>query len=184
MKGFMEIIMLNSHRQCEYGTDKAIYHSYGKFYEELMQLLRKKEFPSILEIGVCTGAFLHAVREFIPNAIIEGLDTDTSRFQYPYDRIHIRQGNSLDPREARGVFYDLIIDDGSHVLKDQVQTFRNFAPLIKSQGFYVVEDIISDDSRSVFEALAKEYNMTLVWHDFSSISTIPDDRLALFIRYD
>jgi hypothetical protein len=178
---FVEIVKRNSNRKCEYGTDKVCYHSYGDFYESLIKIISTRDDPSILEIGVCTGAFLHALREFMPHAILEGLDIDTSKFLFPNDRIFIRQGNSLDSKEAKGQ-YDLIIDDGMHTLENQVQTFRNFAPLVKNNGFYVVEDIITNNSKHVFQDLAHEYNMILVWEDFSSTSSIPDDRLAFFIR--
>ena len=38
-------------------------------------------------------------------------------------------------------FFDFIIDDGSHEIRDQVQTFCNFYPKLKENGLYVVEDI-------------------------------------------
>ena len=38
-------------------------------------------------------------------------------------------------------FFDFIIDDGSHEIRDQIQTFCNFYPKLKENGVYVIEDI-------------------------------------------
>lgn len=37
--------------------------------------------------------------------------------------------------------FDIIIDDGSHILQDQVKTFNLMKPLMNPGGIYVIEDV-------------------------------------------
>jgi hypothetical protein len=45
-----------------------------------------------------------------------------------------------DIMERRGPF-DIIIDDGSHVVSHMIESFRMLYPLMRPDGFYVVEDV-------------------------------------------
>jgi hypothetical protein len=38
------------------------------------------------------------------------------------------------------MFFDIIIDDGSHKLKDMLSSFKFFFDNLKSGGFYIIED--------------------------------------------
>lgn len=38
-------------------------------------------------------------------------------------------------------FFDIIIDDGSHVSSDIIRTFALYFPKLKSGGTYIIEDL-------------------------------------------
>jgi cephalosporin hydroxylase len=56
--------------------------------------------------------------------------------------------DSTDPKQVDQLMsrlnyqkFDIIIDDGSHIMENQFKTLRNFYPFLKSGGIYVVEDV-------------------------------------------
>lgn len=183
-------------RLCElaekYGSDKtAKYrHPYTPFYDEL---LRGREVKRVLEIGigtpVCmnpfvngykTGASLYMWSEYFPQAEIWGLDNDMSAL-FDDGNIHTRycdQSNVeslVNVAQILGGFFDLIIDDGSHVLEHQALTANTLAPILLSKtGVYVIEDVM----------FPRELSARLRWGpqvEVFDIERTPDDRL--FILY-
>ena len=58
-------------------------------------------------------------------------------------RIVLIEGNATQPecidRGISGV--DIVIDDGSHILDEQLSSFLAIAPRLKSGGLYIIEDI-------------------------------------------
>ncbi len=42
--------------------------------------------------------------------------------------------------------FDIIIDDGSHILQDQIKTFHLLKKLMKKNGIYVIEDVNNIDT--------------------------------------
>jgi|SRR6266850_1288043 len=145
-------------RLCElalkYGTDKTPYwnnctgHCYTPFYEDL---LRGREIKNILEIGICTGASLRMWEEYFPEAKIWGIDIDPNVL-FDTDRIKTFQCDAGDEddlmkfEESVGLDWadfdlDLIIDDGSHLVKDQIIAARWMIPTLSEKGLYVIEDV-------------------------------------------
>ena len=84
-------------------------------------------------------------REFFPNATIYGVDiVDKSMFlsdekikTITYDATK----KDIIDKFLKGIEFDIIIDDGSHIMKDQQVSFSNLFPLVKPGGFYCIEDI-------------------------------------------
>ena len=105
---------------------------------------------SVLEIGINKGCGLRMWREFFPNAIITGLDIDHAcllneeriqSFVCDQGDAHAL-GNVLQKAQAHP--FDIIIDDGSHNMMDQVASLNVLAPLLTDIGIYVIEDIPRD----------------------------------------
>ena len=42
--------------------------------------------------------------------------------------------------DTQNTCFDIIIDDGSHILSDILKCFNNYFTLIKPGGFYIIED--------------------------------------------
>lgn len=110
-------------------------HSYGSFYDELFS----HNPTDILEVGVHFGRSIRAWCEAFPNAKVDGIDNDPifqgdkpTNFNYIIDDV---KNVKLD-RE-----YDIIIDDGSHLIKDQMWVAHYFPPFLKKGGKLVIEDI-------------------------------------------
>jgi trans-aconitate methyltransferase len=126
-----------------YDTDKNTGHSYGHVYEELLAPIREVA-TAVLEIGIWTGGSLRAWKEYFPRASIYGIDSDPSRL-FAEERIITLQVHQADWDRLRPVVevltFDLIIDDGSHLLTDQVMSLFYLWPHLRPNGLYVIEDI-------------------------------------------
>lgn len=89
-----------------------------------------------------------------PYGATERLVNYQARFGCEYDRtmwrhsrVHLTLGvDASDPRQLARVRLptnvDVIIDDGSHRLRDQEATMRSLWPLLRPGGYYVVEDVL------------------------------------------
>ena len=59
--------------------------------------------------------------------------------------------------------FDIIIDDGDHRWRSQLQTAINIFPTLKDDGVYIIEDI--EDIVELEKALADELNLHIKMHD-------------------
>jgi 8-demethyl-8-alpha-L-rhamnosyltetracenomycin-C 2'-O-methyltransferase len=127
-----------------YPTDKNTGHRYGPVYEELLAPIRDQAW-AVLEIGVARGGSLRVWRDYFPKATVVGLDIDPSA-RFIDDRIVCVTGDQAAPYIVRQVGdnygpFDLIVDDGSHKIGDQMTSLLNLWEHLAADGVYVVEDI-------------------------------------------
>lgn len=121
--------------------------SYLKYYDALFQSRRDQEI-SLLEIGVQNGGSLETWAEYFEFAkILVGCDIDPKCGSLAYDdprvRVVVGDANSQSAfNEINAVCpsFDVIIDDGSHISTDIINSFINYFPMLKPGGLYVVED--------------------------------------------
>lgn len=127
----------------KYKTDKADPHYFTAFYDRHFKSLRE-QVTNVLEIGVYEGGSLRMWQDYFANASIFGIDV---REDYLFDDERIK--TFLVGQEDYGkihetftdVKFDIIVDDGNHLPHAQVDTFLNIKDMVKSGGFYVVEDL-------------------------------------------
>ncbi|MEM7045707.1 MAG: class I SAM-dependent methyltransferase, partial [Pseudomonadota bacterium] len=97
----------------------------------------------VLEIGVEAGTSLRMWADYFPNAEIVGFDIDPRCKIHETDRIKVIIGDQTkedDLRRMPGAF-DIIIDDGLHTQKAQMETFAFlYREKMSRRGIYVVED--------------------------------------------
>ncbi len=142
----------------EFGSDKDTRHSYGEIY---FDLLREKETPRVLEIGVgsvndfpyaglSAGGGLQAFRKKFPNSEIIGLDIDPESIEiirglgfegYLADQTSNGSLISVKSELSRFGKFDLIIDDGFHDPHANIRTLKVLFDLVADDGAYVVEDV-------------------------------------------
>jgi hypothetical protein len=148
-----------------YGTDKDA-HGYTSMYHTLFDHLKKKPI-TVLEIGIGTmipnvhssmvgysapgykpGGSLRAWRDYFVNATIHGVDIQADTQFTDEPRIITHLCNSTDKTKVDelmqslgNITFDIIIDDGSHIDKNQIKTLTNFYPYLKDGGIYIIEDI-------------------------------------------
>jgi len=121
--------------------------SYLQEYERILAGLRDTD-VRILELGVSSGASLLLWRDYLPNAIIVGIDIEKMPEKIAnQDRIHFLQGSQDDPltlekaAQIAGGAFDLIVDDASHLGHLTKRSFTYLFPkLLKPGGIYVIED--------------------------------------------
>lgn len=138
MKSLDEIALL-----C--GTDKSSdHHNYCVKYEKYLPFERDDKL-NILEIGVQKGQSLRMWKEYYSNSTVVGVDIDVSCTKFNDHRINIEIGNQIDVAFLKNViekyqYFDLVIDDGSHINSDVIFSFEHLFPAIKTHGIYIVED--------------------------------------------
>ncbi|MDY0882649.1 SAM-dependent methyltransferase [Dongia soli] len=123
-------------------TDKGtIKHHYTRHYETYFSPLRQRPGVSLMEIGVACGSSLKMWSKYFVNAQVTGVDIREECKQlckrYPNISIYIADAS----KKAIDGQFDIIIDDGSHVSRDIVDTFRLNWPNLKPSGIYVIEDL-------------------------------------------
>lgn len=158
-----------------YKTDKLTHHSYGSVYADILTPAFTHKALSVLEIGVLQGESLKAWADIFPHATILGVDIEPVEIIPSNPRIRTYQTDAGDYKlmsEFRNQFvFDLVIDDGSHDINDQLAALFALWPGVKSGGYYVIEDIFSK-YLPVFE------NMPCDLHEGSQF--IIADNIAVF----
>ncbi len=128
------------------GSDK--WTSYFATYDDHFYRYRRKPI-TLLEIGVQNGGSLEIWGKYFKSATrILGCDIDEKcrelAFQDDRIAVFIGDANSVETREAilaDTATFDIIVDDGSHMVSDVIQSFALYFPSIKPGGAYVVEDL-------------------------------------------
>jgi len=118
--------------------------SYLDVYEDHFDSI-KESATCILELGVLHGRSLKTWRDYFINAQIWGIDIDPTANQNYGERINIVTGNQVYKSDldkiAEGKQFDVIIDDGSHLVDHIIGSFEILWPKVKSKGFYCIEDL-------------------------------------------
>ena len=141
-----------------YKTDKAKFiekdntegHGFSEFYEKHFSKLKDKKLK-ILEIGSYSGASAAAFVKYFPNSNIYCLDINLTKFIYQSNQIFpfgiditnykmVEKFLKTIDFKKKISFFDIVIDDGSHILSHQLKSLNYFFKLVKKGGYYVVED--------------------------------------------
>ena len=141
-----------------YGSDKAeIFkktnqqgHGFSGFYERKLEKF-KNEKINILEIGSYAGSSAAAFVKYLPNAQVFCFDINISNFKYKSKNIHVFGADINNEKKIEQILnkifndykfekFDLIIDDGSHNLKDILIAFKLFFKNLKKGSLYIIED--------------------------------------------
>jgi len=137
---------------CKYGVDKKIGDGCHGYVETYYNLLRDNRdiVKKVMEIGVWKGGSLKMWQDFFPLAQIYGLDNH-KELLFEADRIKCffveqkEEATLFKVIEDIGKDFDLIVDDGSHEIEDQLLSFKIFFPIIKKDGIYVIEDVFVEN---------------------------------------
>ncbi len=153
----------------KYDTDKCpqLKHTYTPFYYELLKD-KRKSINKVLEIGVgpylgrrrgkIMGASLYMWRDFFPNAMIYGADIKPETiFEDDRIRAYLCDASKKEDLERlveyTGSDIDILIDDASHELQDQILTCQTLMPLLKKDVVYIIEDVVF--SKKLIKALGE-----------------------------
>lgn len=121
---------------------------FSKIYDQYFY--NKNDVLKIVEIGVENGNSLKMWETYFPNAKIYGIDIN-DKSQYNTERIKTFKANQGNRNELKGVFesigsdIDIIIDDGSHVIKHQLITMGISFRYLKKHGMLFIEDLHTSD---------------------------------------
>jgi hypothetical protein len=147
--------------------DKGTTHSYIEVYEELLTPYRQTA-SNVLEIGILGGQSLKMWEQYFDKAIVYGVDCSETPLNGMFDlRPMIDAGHQIKIIDAtdekaikkafKGIKFDVVIDDASHVLEAQIKTYNLLKPYLNPNAIYIIEDIQDiDKSRWVFESMGAQ----------------------------
>lgn len=147
-------------------TDKSRHSykgmSYLNIYERHFEK-RRESVKCFVEIGVLNGASLKMWEEYFPNATIYGIDIEPNCKQYESGRIKILIGDQNDNEFLKSVSeqigeIDILLDDGSHITRHQINTFNHLYKNISKNGYYAIEDL-----RNSYEEFNEKYDLRQIW---------------------
>lgn len=130
----------------------AKHSNYFDIYEALLKPYLNKKIV-LVEIGVAAGGSLYMWKNYFEahnkngNQIrIIGVDIDPSVSELVEDGFEIYIGDQANPKFWSAFFsevgkIDVLIDDGGHDNKQQIQTLVNSYSMINDGGIIIIEDI-------------------------------------------
>ena len=180
-----------------YGSDKANFfkkgdrqgHGYSNFYVNHLEHLRNKKI-NILEIGSYAGASAAAFTKYFPNANIFCFDVNISNFIYMSKKINVYGVDINNKKKIKKILqkifithkfnsFDLIIDDGSHNLKDILLSLNLFFKNLNDNGIFVIEDFMHPNyyeyNRNVEHILVDEFLKNIKNKKFSKSSLVNEE---------
>jgi len=129
--------------------DKGSVHSYIDHYERLLAPYRNG--CTFLEIGINQGHSLKMFSEYFFNSHVIGVDIWEGSANYFKDKFYncqviIGDATTKLP-ELENIMFDVVIDDGSHWVDDQVKSFQILSKQMNKGGIYIIEDILDLESQ-------------------------------------
>lgn len=150
-------------------TDRGGWRGYDRVYSHYLSQSKDKPLD-ICEIGVHSGYGLLSWARYFKNANITGIELKYDFLKLyqkilkdheEYTRVNIKFFNSTDNAawdyHMDGMF-DVIIDDGSHLPMDQLNTFKNSFRFLRKNGYYFIEDISARYINPTYSVLIKYLN--------------------------
>lgn len=130
----------------KYGSDKL--DGYLEIYKPILDSFPTNIGLHLLELGVDRGGSLRFWKDYMPEAIITGVDSDITRVINRDDSIHLYQGDQTDVAFLSQCAamtapdgWDIIIDDASHIgLATKISFWHLFENHLKPGGYYFIED--------------------------------------------
>lgn len=149
MKTLKEIFAkIGNHTGVDIGcNDKDGIHTYVDTYDKLFKPFQKG--CSIMEIGLALGNSIDLFDEYFDNSYITGVDISVvfTRDKYRNDVEIIEADATIIAflETIKHKKFDIIIDDGSHMTIDQLNTFKMLKGKVNKGGIYIIEDILALD---------------------------------------
>lgn len=133
-------------QQYNFNTDKDSVHSYLEYYDTIFSVYKDKDI-NLLEIGIDKGGSLLLWNKyFTPNSNIYGMDVymqpsivdihHLSNVTVMYKNAYKVLDNFLSP-----IKFDIIIEDGTHYLCDQIVAFDLYKSKLTKGGIFIIEDL-------------------------------------------
>jgi 23S rRNA U2552 (ribose-2'-O)-methylase RlmE/FtsJ len=128
-----------------------------------------------LEIGVSKGGSMQMWRKYFgKEAVIFGIDIEKNCLEFQGINGEVRIGSQDDPdflnsvvAEMGGV--DVILDDGSHVMKHIMTSLSCLLPQLEDGGIYMIEDLHTAYWRNFGGGLRSKMNF------FNIVRSLTDD---------
>lgn len=119
---------------------------YFEIYDHHFSRYRDKP-VNILEIGIFHGGSIQLWKDYFgPQATIYAVDVDPRCKQFEEENVRVFIGDQADRDFLRKLKEeiprpDILIDDGGHLMHQQITTFEELYPFVADDGIYLCEDI-------------------------------------------
>jgi hypothetical protein len=129
------------------------WHHYIPYYDRYFSSFRQSP-VRFLEIGVFRGGSLAMWRKYFgEKAVIFGVDSDPNCAALNGQSGQVRIGSQDDPDFLNQVIdemggIDIVLDDGSHKTRHQINSLKVLFPRMSQGGIYMVEDLHTSYWRS------------------------------------
>jgi len=165
-----------------YMTDKHSTHHYFTIYDPLFKPFQDKEI-GLFEVGTNTGGSTILWDKYFthPDTRIRSIDIlDVPESHKDYSSrvsLYIADINYLTPEYFKDFPVDIAIDDGSHILSEQVAFIKLLYPIVRKGGMLIIEDVNTIDKTT--EAM-KELGYPFYIVDLNHIDNWWDSVLFIF----
>ena len=133
----------NSFLKAGLKTDKITHHGYHRIYPWFLEHYKSKGDLKMLEIGADEMGSVFLWLDYFPGIKLTIADIEKKEFP-GIECIQLDQSNQVDlfnyAKDKKG-YFDIIVDDGSHVPEHQKLTIENLWQTLKPGGIYIIEDI-------------------------------------------
>lgn len=129
------------------GTDKGTTHSYVDVYESILAPYRSG--CILMELGLAVGDCLYMWQEYLSNSKIIGVDTNDGFPKQKFPGIEIITADCTTARfldQLGDRTFDIVIDDASHRIEDQIKSFNLLKSRMNKNGIYIIEDVQDIDA--------------------------------------
>lgn len=150
------------------GGDKAFHGYTTRYYHHFKEF--KNDKINFLEIGIFQGRSLAMWNDFFTNGSIYGIDIKLDEFNLFKKELQIMgafkdkdvivgEANTKETVLFQDVEFDFILDDGCHKPESQIETFKNYYPLLKKGGLYIIEDLRGANHEVILGNFFNNYNI-------------------------
>lgn len=124
-------------------TDKYDLGYIHTFYASLFDP-RQESTRKMLEIGIYRGDSIRLWQSYFPHAHIHAADVQRCPIVDALPRVtaYYEDAYNVDFVNRMSSDFDIIIDDGPHTYASMVFFLTHYAPLVRSGGLLILEDII------------------------------------------
>ncbi|MEE9465617.1 MAG: class I SAM-dependent methyltransferase [Candidatus Neomarinimicrobiota bacterium] len=119
---------------------------YFEIYDRHFARFRGRD-VTVVEFGVNQGGSLQMWKDYFgPKCKLFGIDINPHCKQLEEEQIEIFIGNQSDREFLKTLAekipkIDILIDDGGHTMKQQINTFEELFPCVDEHGVYLCEDL-------------------------------------------
>jgi len=132
-------------------------HGYSRFYHDIFYPIRNKEL-NIIEVGSFYGNASAAFFFYFKKSKIYGADINPDMFRYKGNRVESLYVNSSSLSSIKNelinkeIKFDIIIEDASHMLKDQIISLFYLFPTLNKGGYFIIEELDFPETREDMRA--------------------------------
>lgn len=142
-------------------------HDYADFFQENLKELKDKKLD-ILEIGTAKGDGIASFYFYFPYSNLIGVDNNPFKIRYKSKRIRSIYVDISSKKILQNLTnhlnqkFDLIIEDCSHKLIDQILCFSENFKNLKKGGIYIVEDLNFPEIHQMYNPTNEAVNLKTI----------------------